>query len=252
MSLSDAPAVYERDGDIGTLTLNRPKVHNALSIELLADLRLRLAEVASEPPKVLIVTGAGRSFCAGMDLKQVLARPEAPLELLSSLSRCLLALRALPSVVIAKVNGAAIGGGCGLTCACDFAVTFESNVMGFPEVDLGVCPAVVAPWLARKIGHGRAREVLLLGGTFDGRRAKELGLVREAAADRTMLDAAVDSLAKTIATGGAMALRETKALLNTLDGSLDADLAQRAAERSAAVLATEEARVSLQRRLESR
>lgn len=232
---------------IATLTINRPDSRNALSIDLLQAMHRRLDELGGIParnavnaPRVLILAGAGKSFCAGMDLKQVLSDPDKPLELLSSLAEFCLKLRALPCITIASVNGASIGGGCGLVTVCDFAVTHADSKMGFPEVDLGVCPAVVAPWLARKVGAGRARMILLRGGLMSGQQAADLGIVTQCVLTLDELAPAVQVLAERIASGGPQALRATKELLNDLDGSLDAAVARRAAELSASVLKTPE------------
>jgi enoyl-CoA hydratase/carnithine racemase len=239
---------------IATHALKRPEVRNALSIDLLAAMHARIDELAERIAShndihVVILTGAGKSFCAGMDLKQVLGHPTAPLQLLTSLAEFCLKLRALPAVTIAAVNGAAIGGGCGLSTVCDFALTHADSKMGFPEVDLGVCPAVVAPWLVRKVGAGRARAILLRGGLMSGREAQQAGIVTECVDTREQLDAAAKALAEKLATGGPNALRATKSLLNELDGSLDAAQARRAAELSAGVLATPEAQAMLRAKL---
>lgn len=243
--MTDLALVEFRDS-IATLTLNRPAARNALSIELLGALHARLDEIeSSDSTRVLILTGEGKAFCAGMDLKAVMGDPASPPRLLNSLADFALRLRRLPSVVIASVNGAAIGGGCGLTCVCDFCITHADSKMGFPEVDLGVCPAVVAPWLVRKIGPGLARTVLLRGGIMSGRDAFNLGIVSQIVETRDELDAAVDQLAQRIASGGPSALSATKSLLNELDHSLDEAIARRGAELSAQVLATDEAQASL-------
>ncbi len=254
-------ALLNMDGAIATLSLNHADARNALSINLLASLHHRMTElehaVASGGggggrgggPRVAIVTGEGKSFCAGMDLKQVLGDTEAPLKLLSSLSDLCLRIRALPIPTIAAVNGAAIGGGCGLSTVTDFSITHADSKMGFPEVDLGVCPAVVAPWLVRKIGAGRARAVLLRGGLMSGAEAHAMGIVNECVGTRDELMPAVKALADRLATGGPGALKATKGLLNELDGSLDAAIAHRAAELSAQVLATPEAQASLRAKL---
>jgi methylglutaconyl-CoA hydratase len=244
------PATISCAGPIATLTLNRPEARNSLSLDLLAALHARLDELRSHPEViVLIVTGAGKAFCAGMDLKVVLSDAQAPARLLGSFSEFMLKLRSLPIVTIAKVNGAAIGGGCGLATACDIALTHADAKLGFPEVDLGVCPAVVAPWLVRKIGAGRARRVLLSGGTMTGERALEMGIIDQLVPAQPDLDAAADQLAQRLATGGPAAIRATKALLNELDGSLDADLARRGAELSTRVLNTPEAQSMLRAKL---
>ena len=250
-------ALLTTSGPTATLALNRPDARNSLSLDLLAALHARVTELDSRPEiTVLIVTGAGKSFSAGMDLKAV-ASDEGlaaglPLKLLSSLADFCTRLRRLSAVSIAKVNGAAIGGGCGLATVCDIAITHADCKMGFPEVDLGVCPAVVAPWLVRKIGPGRARQVLLQGGILTGQRAHELGIVNHLVPALADLDAAADAIAQRLATGGPNAMRATKSLLNDLDGSLDEPLARRGAQLSAQVLSTPEAQSMLRSKLEKR
>ncbi len=243
-------ATLDITGDIAVLSLNRPDRRNALSVGLIAALRKRVGELARlgnapERPKVVVLTGEGKAFCAGMDLKAVLGDPDAPAQLLGALAELTLEIRALPMVVIAKVNGAAIGGGCGLTCVCDMSLTHDDAKVGFPEVDLSVCPAVVAPWVVRKIGSGRARQLLLRGGLINGAEGATLGLMDRSLPTREALDEAVDALAQRIARGGRLALSETKRLLNTLDGSDDAEVVRKGAAISAAVVASEEAQTAL-------
>ena len=242
--------LLEVSGPVARLTLNRPGARNALSIPLLEALHARVDEIAQrEEVKVVVLTGAGKAFCAGMDLKAVLSDPALPIRLLTLLADLTVKIRGLPAVVVGRVNGAAIGGGCGLACVCDLAVTHADSKMGFPEVDLGVCPAVVAPWLVRKIGAGRARRGLLEGGVMTGQRAFELGIVTHVVGSAEELDAAVDEVVRRLASGGAGALRATKRLLNDLDGSLDVAVVRKGAELSAAVLATAEAQATLRAKL---
>ncbi|MCC6679220.1 MAG: enoyl-CoA hydratase/isomerase family protein [Phycisphaerales bacterium] len=241
-------AKVEVSGRIARLVINRPEIRNALSVELLEALHARVDElVRREDVSVLLVTGEGKAFCAGMDLKHVIddPAPEAPARLLLSLAELTLKLRDLPMVTCAIVNGAAIGGGCGLVCVCDLAVTHESSKMGFPEVDLGVCPAVVAPWLVRKIGAGRARRVLLSGGLMSGREAYEIGIVDAVVGEPEALAGAGVEMARRLAEGGPAALRATKHLLNELDGSLEGGVVRRGAELSARVIGLEETRARL-------
>ncbi len=240
-------------GRLATLTINRPDSRNAMSIDLLRALHERVDELAVRSDiSVVVFTGAGKSFCAGMDLKAVLGDPAAPGVLLRLLADLCIKLRSLPMVVVGRINGAAIGGGCGLACVCDLAVTHADSKMGFPEVDLGVCPAVVAPWVVRRVGAGRARQMLLSGGLMTGVQAFEAGLVSRVVPSAGDLDPAIDELTARLATGGPQALRATKDLLNRLDGSLDAGLAQRGAELSAKVLALPEARAMLEARFSGR
>jgi methylglutaconyl-CoA hydratase len=237
-------------GRVATLTLNRPDSRNALSIELLRALHAKLDDLLPRNElSVLTITGAGKSFCAGMDLKLVLGDPHAPLLLLNLLADLTLKLRKLPMVTLAKVNGAAVGGGCGLACVCDMAITHADSKMGYPEVDMGVCPAVVAPWLVKKVGAGRARVILLTGGLMSGQRAFELGMVDKVVPTVTDLDAEAAELAQRLATGGPQALRATKDLLNQLDGSTDAAAVKRGAELSAQVIAMPETQEVLRAKL---
>jgi len=239
-------AKVEVSGTIARLVINRPGARNAMSVELLEALHERLDELARrEEVTVLVVTGAGKVFCAGMDLKHVMDDPAAPGVLLSSLAELTLKLRDLPMVTVASVNGAAIGGGCGLACVCDLTITHESSKMGFPEVDLGVCPAVVAPWLVRKIGAGRARRVRLSGGLMSGREAHGVGIADVVVPGAEALPEATEALARRLAEGGPSALRATKHLLNELDGSLDGAVVRRGAELSARVIAMPETRERL-------
>jgi enoyl-CoA hydratase/carnithine racemase len=243
-------AILDINQRIARLTINRPEARNALSTDLLAALHDATKTLAARPDvSVLVISGAGKAFCAGMDLKAVLNDPAAPGKLLHALGEFTLALRSLPMVAVAKVNGPAIGGGCGLACVADVAMTFAENKMGFPEVDLGVCPAVVAPWLVRKIGAGRARKVLLTGGLLSGAEAFQLGMVDHCVADAAELDAACEKMVARLAEGGPNALRATKGLLNELDGSMDADLIRRGAALSASVIATPETQATLRAKL---
>lgn len=238
------------NGPIATLTLERAEARNALSLDLLAHLHAAIDAIAANPAvHVLLLTGSGKAFCAGMDLKAVLNEPGAPAKLLHSLADFTLKLRSLPAVTIAKVNGAAIGGGCGLSCVCDIAITHADSKMGYPEVDLGVCPAVVAPWLVKKIGAGRARRVLLQGGLMSGQQAFDLGMVDHVVPTLADLDSTTETLVQRLSAGAPHALRATKNLLNEIDGSLDASLVKRGADLSAHVVMTAETRAMLSAKL---
>jgi methylglutaconyl-CoA hydratase len=234
----------------GTLTLRRPDRRNALSLDLLEALRARVAEAHAQAEagalRVLIITGEGRAFCAGMDLKAVLGEQGAARRLLSAIAELTLELRSLPCPTIAKVNAAAIGGGCGLMCVCDFSISHEDAKIGFPEVDLGVCPAVVAPWLQLRVGHGRARSILLTGGLMTGREAFEAGMLTSVT-DRDALDDEVNALRERLAAAGPNAMRATKRWMNAMQAK-DLDRAVRdGAALSADVISSDEATAALRR-----
>jgi methylglutaconyl-CoA hydratase len=245
-------ALLTIDGAVATLKINRPEKRNALSLDLLAALREKVGELASmaadERPSVLVLTGEGKSFCAGMDLKAVLKEPGAPLRLLQSIAELTIAIRELPMVVLGRVNGAAIGGGCGLVAVCDLAITTPDAKLGYPEVDLGVCPAVVAPWLVAAVGGTRARRILLSGGTMSGVQALEMGLVTEIVPAQD-LDERVNEVASGLAKAGPHALTQTKRLLNEIDQGDDKqrlyELVRKGAHISAEVIGGPEAQQRL-------
>ncbi|MCW5777073.1 MAG: enoyl-CoA hydratase/isomerase family protein [Phycisphaeraceae bacterium] len=252
--MANDPTSLELNGSVARLALNRPDARNALSIPLLESLLARTTELetAPAPPTALVVTGAGPSFCAGMDLRAVIGDSGVGSILLGLLAELTLRLRRLPMALIASVNGAAIGGGCGLACVCDFVLTHDDAKLGFPEVDLGVCPAVVAPWVVRRLGAGKARHVLLAGGVMSGREAAAIGLATRSVPTLADLEPAVADLADRLSKAGPLALRETKRLLNALDGSDDDSLVRRGAELSASVLASEDAQSRLRQRLSTK
>ncbi len=239
---------------LATLSLNRPDARNALSSDLLADLRARVQDLArlcedhDASPRVCVLAGEGKAFCAGMDLRAVLGDSRAASDLLHELADLTLLIRNLPIPTIARVNGAAIGGGCGLTCVCDFAITHDDAKLGYPEVDLGVCPAVVAPWLMLRLSPAQARRVLLEGGTMSGARAAEIGLVTRSVPTLADLDAAVAELSRRLASAGPAALRATKAWLNSLDPTPSSATLRRGADISAEVVAGPDAQANLRAR----
>ncbi len=228
-----------------TIELLRADARNALSRELISELSRAIEAVANDASaRVLILCGEGSSFCAGMDLKAVADDPVAMGDMLRALSRTMRAIRRLTIPTIARVQGAAIGGGCGLMVVCDFALTHREAKLGYPEVDLGICPAVVAPWLMKKIGAGAARAMLLAGGTISGEDGFQRGLATHLVAQNELV-ATAQALAERLAKGGPHALAATKQWLNELDGSLDDAIADEAAEISARIIAGDEAQSRL-------
>lgn len=234
--------------NVATLTMNRPEARNALSPDLIAAMDAAAAQVErsaeSGETRVMILAGAGKAFCAGMDLKGVMSDPVAMSGMLRGLSKVMRRIRRLPIPTIARVQGAAVGGGCGLMVMTDFAFTHPEAKVGYPEVDLGVCPAVVAPWLVRKIGAGRARAMLLAGGTMSGEAGLQAGLASHLVA-QDQLESAATEFAARLVKGGRNAMAVTKRWLNELDGSMEEAVFDKAAELSAQVIAGEEAQTRL-------
>ncbi len=232
------------DGRVATLTLNRPEKRNALSRDLIAALQARVDEVRAQPELSVLVLRGDPVFCAGMDLKAVLKEPGAPFELLSGIAELSISLRTLGQVVVGDVRKAAIGGGCGLVGVCDLAVTHPDAKLGYPEVGLGVCPAVVAPWLVQGVGMGRARRILLQGGTMSGQRAYEMGLVSHCVPAAEM-DGLLSEMTGRLADAGPAALAATKGLLNELEEQQTYAAVRAGARVSADVIAGPEAQERL-------
>ena len=235
------------DSGLATITLDRPDKRNALSAELIADLEGVLELVSGdESVRVMMLRGEGKSFCAGMDLQGVLDDAAKMAGMLHGLSRAMRAIRRLSVPTLASVHGAAVGGGCGLAVVCDYAFSHPGAKLGYPEVELGVCPAVVAPWLVRRLGPGRARSLLLAGGTMPAEQALEIGLIDQVVPQEELADS-VQRFASKLAKGGQQAMAVTKHWLNELEGSLDDEVFERAAQISADVITGEEAQERLSR-----
>src|SRR5216684_3664784 len=179
------------DSGIATITLNRPDKRNAISFELIDDLLRALDEVAESPAQVLILTGAGKAFCSGMDLenlKSLIGRsPEQNLKDSETMVRLFRALYEFPKVTIAAVNGAAIAGGTGLAVLCDFTLAVPEARFGYTEVKIGFVPAIVSTFLLRQLGEKHARDLLLTGRLIGVEEALRMGLINEVVpADRLM------------------------------------------------------------------
>ncbi len=232
---------------IGRVRLQRPESRNALSSEMIDQLGSVIGEVESDSDlRLMIIEGEGKAFCAGMDLKGVRDDPSAMGDMLKGLAEISIRIRDLKIPTIARAHGAAIGGGCGLLAICDFAITHPEAKIGYPEVDLGICPAVVAPWLIQRIGTGRARSLLLSGGTMNGEAALAYGLVDECV-PLEELDQTVERHAKRILAGGPNAIRVTKEWLNELEGDKIRQQVLKGGELSASVIRGEEAQKRIRR-----
>ncbi len=235
------------DDGIAVVTMNRPSARNALSLELIDALGDAVDAIAAdESVRVMILAGEGKAFCAGMDLKGVIQDAQKMATMLLRLSEVSRAIRRLAIPTIARVQGAAVGGGCGLMVVPDFAITHADSKVGYPEVSLGVCPAVVAPWLIKKVGAGRARAMLLAGGVISGQAGFEMGLATHLV-ERDQLETAALDLARELAKGGPHAMAVTKHWLNELDGSMEDAVFEKAAALSAEVIAGEEAQGRLRK-----
>ncbi|HXQ31199.1 MAG TPA: enoyl-CoA hydratase-related protein [Steroidobacteraceae bacterium] len=235
------PLVTEAEVGPGVvrLTMNRPAQRNALDASLTEALASAVVRHgALERTRVLLIAAAGTAFCAGADLTAMLALGRAPyadnLADAERLARLLVALRESPKPTIACVQGPAFGGGVGLVAACDIAVASTEARFRVPEVQLGLMPAVISPYLVEAIGLRNARRYCLSAETIAADRARELGLVHEVVAAEALGPTAL-ALAAAIAEGGPRALAAAKALLSEVG---HAPPGERLATRTAELLAT--------------
>ncbi len=234
---------------VATLTLARPDKHNALSPELIDALHAAAEALAADPEvRVVVLTGAGASFCAGGDLGWMAAQRDAPrdrrLAEARRLADMLGALNTLPKPLIGRVNGPAYGGGVGLACICDVVLAAETARFGLTETRLGLVPATIAPYVAARIGEGGLRAVALSGRVFDAAEARGLGIVHRTvpAAD---LDAAVEAEATACLAAGPGAVAAVKALARALGPRIDAAAIEASIARLADAWETEEARAGV-------
>jgi methylglutaconyl-CoA hydratase len=230
------------DGPVATITLNRPEKRNAISFELIDDLVRALDEIAKSEAIVLILTGAGKAFCSGMDLdnlKSLLGHsPEQNLEDSRTMVRLFRSLYDFPKVTIAAINGPAIAGGTGLALLCDFTLATPEAKFGYTEVRIGFVPAIVSTFLLRQIGEKQARDLLLTGRIFGAEEAKNLGLVNEIVSPENLMTRARE-LAATLIENSPASLCATKKLLTDharteIDTQIEAAVHENAAIRTTA------------------
>jgi len=203
---------------VAQVTLNRPEVHNAFNAELVA----RLTETfeglrARDDVRVVVLRGEGASFCAGADLNWMSAMVNYSyaqnLDDARALARMFEVIDHCPKPVIARVHGAAMGGGVGLVAVCDLAFATPEARFAFSEVKLGLIPAVVAPYVVRKIGYGHARALFMTGERFDAETALRIGLVHRVV-PAEQLDEAIQQAIANLMQNGPQAMASAKMLLH--------------------------------------
>lgn len=170
----------EIKNSIAHVTLNRPESKNAMNYQMVAELHALFTGWHDDRSiRAIVLTGADETFCAGGDIKEMRENPVPAVESAANLDAMLRAANEAAQVVIARVEGAALGGGLGLVCVADIAIASETAIMGLPEVRLGVAPAFISPFVIDRIGLTRARELMLTGRRFNGRKALEYGIVHD-------------------------------------------------------------------------
>ena len=212
-------------GVVARMTLTRPEVHNAFNAELIGELRATFRRLGDEPIdqlRAVVLAGVGPSFCAGADVTWMraslaLTREQneqdamVMAEMFDAIDRC-------PVPVIARVHGAALGGGMGLCAVSDLVIAEAGAKFGFTETRLGILPAVISPFVISKIGETHARALFPGGRRFDAVRALRIGLVHEVVEGTDALDAAVESAVDDLLAAGPTAARAAKAVVREVRG----------------------------------
>jgi methylglutaconyl-CoA hydratase len=212
---------YAAVGGVARITLNRPDKRNAITSEMMSALRDALQRAADDATVcVLLIRGAGKDFCAGLDLSEVLKSAEnadASLASARRLGDLYIAMRRHPKPIIAAVQGRALGGGAGIATASDLIIATESAQFGYPEVKLGFIPAIVATMLRRAVNERQAMELALTGEPLSASRANAIGLINRVVPDAGF-EAAVESYVTALAGNSATAMSLSKTLLYETDG----------------------------------
>ena len=240
--------LLERQGPVGLVTMNRPERHNAFDDALIAELTAALRTMeADDAVRLVVLSGAGKSFSAGADLHWMkrmagYSRDENVRDAMG-LGALLRTLAFLRKPTVARVHGAAYGGGVGLVACCDMAVALSTATFSLSEVKLGLIPAVISPYVVSAIGARAARRYFLTGERFEAAEAWRLGLVHDLATSPGDLDEKVGTLVDLLLEASPAAQREAKDLIRAVaDRPVTSELIQDTAERIARVRASPEGR----------
>lgn len=242
---------------VGVVRMDRPEVHNAFNEDVIAGLTAAFENLGRRPDvRVIVLRSEGPSFSAGADLswmqKMVDYSFEANVADAGRLAAMLDAIRHCPRPVIARVQGAALGGGVGLVAACDMAVALDSAVFGLTEVRLGIIPAVIGPYVLEKVGPGAARRYFLTAERFGAAEALRIGLVHQVADTAEALDETVAQWCAAIGKNGPEAVTAAKRLVDEVLATdwqrMNALTARRIAERRASPEGQEGMRAFLEKR----
>jgi methylglutaconyl-CoA hydratase len=247
---------FQSDGHIATIALTRPEKRNAISVQMVSDLLAALDQAEGSPARVVILTGSGKAFCAGMDLEELCALAMTHslakhLEDARRIAKLFYKLYSFPKPVITAVNGAAIAGGCGLATLADITLCVPEAKFGYTEVRIGFLPALVAVFLRRQVGEKQARELLLTGRFIDSAEACRLGLVNEIVGDRDLMDRARE-VANGILACSPSSILQTKRMFHLHDEKMIRAELELAIEANAEIRSTDDFREGVAAFLEKR
>ena len=246
----------ERVESVARVWLDRPEARNAFDDRMIAELRHALADLSgSEDVRVIVLGGRGLTFCPGADLRWMEAMARYDLEDnlgdAHAMADLFFIVHGSPKPIVARVHGAALGGGSGLVAACDIAVAASGTRFGFPEVRLGLVPAVIAPYVLARIGESAARELFLTGEGFEAARAAEIGLIRRVVPEED-LDAAVERVVKGLLSAGPRAVAAAKRLIRDVAWRQVDDVQRHTEELIAALRMSSEGQEGMRAFLEKR
>jgi methylglutaconyl-CoA hydratase len=247
----------EQAGAVARVWMNRAAVHNALNEDMIDELAETFLNLGEEPAvRVIVLSGRGKSFSAGGDIDYMKRQGAAPRETNLATARGLAEMFRIiavcPKPTIARVNGAAMGGGLGLIAACDIAVAANSAVFAASEVRLGLIPSTIAPYVLRAIGPRQARRLFQTGERIDAAQAHRIGLVHETA-EQDQLDARIRSIIDDLLAGGPGAQSAAKSLIETVaNRPITRELIEETAVRIAEIRSDPEAVEGLSAFLEKR
>lgn len=212
--------IYEKNGKVANIIFNRPEIHNAFNSTVIREIAAVLTEIDKDNElRVVVLTGKGKSFCAGADMhwmKDVVEQPnEKNLSESNELSELFDQIYSFRLPFIGKINGAAVGGGTGFVAVCDIAIAVRSAMFSFSEVKIGLVPACIGPYVIKKMGEGKARELFITGERMSAERAYEVGLINKVV-DDDQLDAAVNELVESLLSSGPNAVSNAKKLISVL------------------------------------
>ncbi|GIX13814.1 MAG: methylglutaconyl-CoA hydratase [Paracoccaceae bacterium] len=241
---------------VATITLNRPGRHNAMSAAMMDALAAAAARLGADPGlRAVVLTGAGESFCAGGDLGWMMAQIQADraqrMAEARRLAGMLRALNEMPKPLIGRIQGNAYGGGLGLIAVCDIAVAAAEVRLAFTETRLGLIPATIGPYVAARMGEGKARRVFMSARPFDAAEAVALDLLARAV-PAAELDAAVEAELAPFLRVAPGAVGRAKALLRSLGARIDDQVIEATIGRLADSWETEEARAGIAAFLDKR
>lgn len=218
MDLYETIVIKEVD-HVATIILNRPEVHNAFNPNMIEELTTAFKYLGNDQKtRAIILTGAGQSFSAGADLNYMESSKDFSYEENHDdafrLEQLFHTIYTTPKPIIGKINGAAFGGGVGLICVCDIVIAIKKAKMAFSEVNLGIIPAVISPYVIPKIGYSNTSRFFLTGERFDASKGYEIGLIHEIASDDKELDQKVSEIINHLLISSPQAMSQIKRLID--------------------------------------